>query len=515
MGRRDHNGLGSGAVDASSSEAGAVRPRSRYYVPDHAGAKPMAELPDKRTAFMDWYLALVEAAALTDKRYPVKGMNVWTPYGFRARRNLDAILVREIEATGSQAVEFPTLIPATEFAKEKEHIKGFDAQVYWVTKGGLSDLDVPLVLRPTSETAIYPVFALWVRSHRDLPLNVYQIVNVFRYETKTTRPFLRVREVHFFEEHTCQANEEHATARVRSNLAAFGQMAAAFALPFLPIRRPEWDKFPGAYYSIALDIPVGGARTLQIGTTHHYRENFSRPYAIQYEDADGSQKFVHQTTFGLSERLLGAVLAVHGDAKGAVFPTSLAPFQVVVVPILGTESGDAPLTVAREVAERLRRHGVRVHLDEGDERPGAKYYRWELGGVPLRLEVGRREAESRTLTAADRLGHKAPLPLEHVEHEVDQRLADFDRRLRARADAEFATAFSVAESLDALANSSTVRVVSWCGREECGHRIEAAIDGALLGTPEAPLPIELPALGPCVACAAREGARWALAGRPL
>ncbi|MGI0154891.1 MAG: aminoacyl--tRNA ligase-related protein, partial [Thermoplasmata archaeon] len=230
----------------------------------------MAELPDKRTAFMDWYLAVVDGANLTDKRYPVKGMNVWTPYGFRARRNLDAVLVREIEETGSEALEFPALIPATEFAKEKEHIKGFDAQVYWVTKGGVSDLDIPLALRPTSETAMYPVFSLWVRSHRDLPLNVYQIVNVFRYETKTTRPFLRIREIHFFEEHTCQANEEHATARVRSNLAAFAKMAAAFALPYLAIRRPDWDKFPGAFYSIAFDTPVGGARTLQVGTVHHY-----------------------------------------------------------------------------------------------------------------------------------------------------------------------------------------------------------------------------------------------------
>ncbi len=332
----------------------------------------MAELPDKRAAFMDWYLAVVDGANLTDKRYPVKGMNVWTAYGFRARRNLDAVLTREIEATGSEAVEFPTLIPATEFAKEKEHIKGFDAQVYWVTKGGLSELDVPLVLRPTSETAMYPIFALWVRSHRDLPLNVYQVVNTFRYETKTTRPFLRVREIHFFEEHTCQANEAHATARVESNLAAFRKMADAFALPYLPIRRPEWDKFPGAFYSIALDIPVGEARTLQIGSIHHYRENFSRPYGIRYEAADGSQPYVHQTTFGLSERLLGAILAVHGDQKGAVFPSAIAPYQVVVIPIPGTGAGEGPLRTATEIVDRLRLHGVRVRLDGGDERPGAK-----------------------------------------------------------------------------------------------------------------------------------------------
>ncbi|MFZ1024525.1 MAG: aminoacyl--tRNA ligase-related protein, partial [Thermoplasmata archaeon] len=273
----------------------------------------MVDLPDKGRAFFDWYLAVVDAAQLTDKRFPVKGMNVWTPYGFQARRRLDEILIREIEATGSKAVEFPTLIPATEFQKEKDHIKGFDAEVYWVTRGGLTELDVPLVLRPTSETAMYPIFHLWVRSHKDLPLNVYQIVNTFRYETKSTRPFIRVREIHFFEEHTCQPDEGAADDRVRSNLRAFRAMADAMALPYMALRRPEWDKFPGAYYSVAFDSPVGGRRTLQLGTSHHYRENFSRPYEIQYEAADGSQRFVCQTTFGLSERLLGAVVAVHGD----------------------------------------------------------------------------------------------------------------------------------------------------------------------------------------------------------
>jgi len=475
----------------------------------------MADLPDKRTAFIDWYLAVVEAANLTDKRYGVKGMNVWTPYGFLARRHLDAVLVREIEATASQPVEFPTLIPANEFAKEKEHIKGFDAEVFWVTKGGLSDLDIPLVLRPTSETAIYPVFALWVRSHRDLPLNVYQIVNVFRYETKTTRPFLRVREIHFFEEHTCQVDEAAATDRVRSNLGAFRKMAEAFALPYLSIRRPDWDKFPGAFYSVAFDIPVGGARTLQIGSVHHYRDNFSAPYGIRYETAEGTQQLAHQTTFGLSERLLGAIVAVHGDEKGVVFPSSIAPYEVVIVPIFSAQAGDAPLTAARALHARLKQSGRRVHLDAGDERPGAKFYRWELQGVPLRLDVGRREAEARVATAVDRLGRKSSVGFESVERDVAERLADFDRNLYERAQIAFREAFSVARSLDDLPGSDRVRLVGWCGREECGHRIETALDGALLGVPEEELPIPAGAVAGCVACGGTEGVRWALAGRPI
>jgi prolyl-tRNA synthetase len=475
----------------------------------------MVDLPDKQTGFIDWYLAVVEQANLSDKRYGVKGMNVWTPYGFRARRNLDRILVREIEATGSEGVEFPALIPATEFAKEKEHIQGFDAQVFWVTKGGLSELDVPLVLRPTSETAIYPVFALWVRSHRDLPLNVYQIVNTFRYETKTTRPFIRVREIHFFEEHTCQVDEAAATERVRSNLGAFRKIAAALGLPYLALRRPDWDKFAGAHYSIAFDVPVGGPRTLQIGSVHHYRDNFAKPYGIVYEAPDGAQRHPHQTTFGLSERLLGAVVAVHGDAKGAVFPSQVAPYEVVIVPIPSPGDGGSTDALARTLRDRLDRSGRRAFLDAGDERPGAKYYRWELAGVPLRLEVGRREAASGTVTSVDRLGRKAPLPLATVEQGVEERLDAYDRELVTRAEAAFRAAFRPATTLAELAASDRVRLLGWCGKEECGHAIEKAIDGALLGTPEEEVPWLPGTPAACVACGASDGVRWGFAAQPL
>lgn len=475
----------------------------------------MPDLPDKSRAFMDWYLAVVEEAGLSDKRYGVKGMNVWTPYGFAARRALDAVIVRALEASGSLAVEFPALIPQTEFQKEKEHIKGFDAEVYWVTRGGATPLDVPLVLRPTSETAMYPTFAIWVRSHRDLPMNVYQIVNTWRYETKTTRPFIRVREIHFIEEHTCQVDEAAATARVQANLASFAEMAAAYALPYVPTRRPEWDKFAGAFYSIALDTPVGHGRTLQIGSIHHYRENFSRAYEIRYEGADGAQQYAHQTTFGLSERLIGGILAVHGDAQGAVFPSSVAPYQVVVVPILAAEGGDIVRGFAQRVAGDLRRAGLRVHLDDTEGRPGAKYYHWELRGVPLRLEIGRREAERSTVSFTDRLGRKGTAGSDGLVAGVSAALRSFDDALLARATAAFAQAFAPASTLDDLKGTDKVRYLSWCGDEACGHAIEAAIDGALLGTPETALPFATGDPGPCIAACGRSPTRWALAGRPL
>ncbi|MCI4316938.1 MAG: His/Gly/Thr/Pro-type tRNA ligase C-terminal domain-containing protein, partial [Thermoplasmata archaeon] len=274
------------------------------------------------------------------------------------------------------------------------------------------------------------------------------------------------------------------------------------------------DKFPGAFYSVALDIPVGEARTLQIGTIHHYRENFSRPYAIRYEAADGQQQFVHQTTFGLSERLIGAVVAVHGDQKGIIFPPSLAPHQVVIIPI-ASKTGPAPIEAARQLAARLSARGIRTHVDDGDERPGAKYYHWELLGVPLRLDLGPREAQSGTVTAVDRLGQRETLGPSSVEEGVAAALARFDAQLLERATALFSASFLLAGSLDELVDSKKVRVIEWCGSEECGHRIESSIDGALLGTPEAPLPIPVGAPTRCIACGSTTGTRWAVAARPL
>jgi prolyl-tRNA synthetase len=361
---------------------------------------------------------------------------------------------------------------------------------------------------------MYPIFALWVRSHQDLPLNVYQIVNTFRYETKTTRPFIRVREIHFFEEHTCQVDEAAATGRVESNLAAFRAMAGRLGLHYVAFRRPEWDKFPGAFYTIAFDLPVGEARTLQLGSVHHYRENFSGPYGIQYEAADGTRKLVHQTTFGLSERLLGAIVAAHGDRRGIAFPSEVAPYQVVVVPI-ASKGGEDPLPWATEVAELLRGAGLRVHVDNTDARPGSKYYRWESQGVPLRLEIGGREAIAKSATTVDRLGHKGKAGPERLVEEVMERVEQYDTRLVAEAATRFKDSFGVAATLEELRGSTRVRFVSWCQKEDCGHRIEEAIDGALLGTLAGPAPLELPRAGACVGCGGTEQTVWAGAGRPL
>src|SRR5437867_1852963 len=262
--------------------------------------------------FSEWYASVIEKAELRDKRYPIKGMDVWLPYGWAIMKRIDQAWREEFDATGHREVNFPLLIPETEFKKEADHVKGFESDVYWVTHGGLNPLDIRLVLRPTSETAMYPMFALWIRSHADLPLKVYQIVSTFRYETKMTRTFLRVREIHFFESHTAHATFEDAQQQIQEDLQIHERLMRRFCLPYIVSKRPDWDKFPGADYSLGADTLLPSGRTLQIATFHQYKDNFSTVYDVKYEDAEGARRYVHQTTDGMSERLVGAVVAGGG-----------------------------------------------------------------------------------------------------------------------------------------------------------------------------------------------------------
>lgn len=476
----------------------------------------MAELPKKKGTFFDWYNEVLDVTRVTDKRYPVKGLNVWPPFGLKMRSLMDRTIRDSVEPIGYEEVSFPTLIPETELKKESDHIKGFEAEVYWVTHGGTTPLDIRLCLRPTSETAMYPMFALWVRSHKDLPLRTFQVVNVFRYETKSTRPLIRIREIHFFEGHTVHPDEAGATQQVKEDLTSFAKIAAAFALPYLVIRRPEWDKFPGAHYSLALDTPFGDGRTLQLGTVHHYRDNFAKPYGIQYETEKGETAYGHQTTYGLSERLLGAVVGIHGDDKGLVLPPALAPTQVVIIPVLGKDGGEAVVAAARAVEAQLKGAGLRVTLDNSPDRPGAKYYAWESKGVPLRAELGPREVQEGALTLADRLGTKRKIAQKDLVPEVRASLDAFQRALTERARAQFVASIDRAQKLEDLKSAASLHLIGWCSKEECGHKIEVAVEGALLGTIQSEIPAALASgpAPPCLVCGSTPTV-WAAASRPI
>ena len=445
----------------------------------------------KEENFSEWYNEIVEAAGLCDKRYPIKGMNVWTPYGWKVMTMIDSYTRRELDATGHGEVNFPLLIPETEFKKEKEHIKGFDAEVYWVTRAGENELDVPLVVRPTSETAMYPMFSLWIRSHQDLPLKIYQIVNTFRYETKQTRAFIRVREIHFFESHTCHTTEEDAQCQIEEDIEIVEKISRELCLPHFLLVRTDWDKFPGAYYTVGIDTVMPNGRTLQIGSIHHYRTNFSVPYDITYEDLDGEHKHAHQTTFGMSERLLGAVVGVHGDDKGLILPPPIAPFQAVIIPIISKKAPEQVTDACKLVTDILNRSGIRSKLDDRNERPGAKYYEWEMRGAPLRIEIGARDLENGVVSFARRdTGEKGAIAMDSVSAGTRMLLDDISATLYARARSVQDSSVTDISSLEdvpkgELDETKTDRILRmcWCGSPECGHKFEDSTGFKILGTP--------------------------------
>ena len=446
--------------------------------------------------YAEWYLDMVEKANLCDKRYPIKGMNVWTPYGWKIMTLIDSFTRKELEATDHGEVNFPLFIPETEFKKEKDHIKGFDEEVYWVTHAGLNELDVRLVIRPTSETAMYPMFSLWIRSHQDLPLKTYQIVNTFRYETKQTRPFIRVREIHFFESHTCHVSEEDAQLQVEEDIEILERIAKKICLPYTLLVRTEWDKFPGAHYTVGIDTSMPNGRTLQMGSIHHYRTNFSVPYDITYEDENGEHKHAHQTTFGMSERLVGALIGVHGDDQGLVMPPGIAPFQAVIIPILSKKNADEVLAASKALMSALSAAGIRVKLDDRDDRPGSKYYDWEIKGVPLRLELGARDIENNVVSFARRdTGEKGAIALDDLVPGVRMILDDISDNMLARATEVQKSRVQDIDSTENIPQDKILRF-GWCGCEECGHKFEDTFDFKILGTPYHPEEYQ----GKCIIC---------------
>ncbi|WP_292517391.1 proline--tRNA ligase [Methanoculleus sp.] len=455
----------------------------------------------RKDNFSEWYNEVLWRAEIMDVRYPVKGLYVWYPHGFGIRKRAYGIL-RDLMDRDHDETMFPLLIPKTEFMKEAEHIKGFEDEVYWVTHGGTSELDVPLALRPTSETAIYPMYSLWIRSHTDLPLKLYQIVNTFRYETKHTRPLIRLREITSFKEaHTVHATWEEAAAQVEVALGLYKEFYDSLRVPVILSRRPGWDKFPGADYTIAVDTIMPDGKTLQIGTVHMLGDHFSRTYDITYEDANGERQYAYQTCYGISERSIAAVISVHGDDKGLVLPPEVAPVEVVIVPIIVGKRRDEVLTAASALKEDLQNAGFAVRLDDRDMRPGAKYYHWEMRGVPLRVEIGPRDIDANTVVAVTRSGKKIQLDRRGVVEGIFSILAEFGEELSVAARQAMADRITVAATLEETADAvkAGVAVVHWCGSQECAEKIEAAVDASILGSD---IRSDLIAVsdGPCVAC---------------
>ena len=445
----------------------------------------MPETKVKKTEdFHEWYNEIVELSDLCDKRYPIKGMNVWKPYGWTLMSFVDQLIRDEMRKTDHQEVNFPLLIPESSFKKEEEHIEGFGSEVYWITHAGSNKLEEKWLLRPTSETAMYPMFSLWIRSHADLPLKTYQIVNTFRYETKQTRAFIRVREIHFFEAHTCHIDFEDSEKQIKEDKKIAETLFEKLCLPFIFCKRPEWDKFAGAYYTLSLDVLMPSMRTLQLGSIHQYRDNFAKPYEIKYETEEGKHNYCHQTTYGMSERILGALIGIHGDNKGLVMPPEVAPTQVAIIPVVFKGKEKPVLDATKKLYEKLKKTNLRVIKDERDITPGSKYYDWELKGVPIRIEIGPKDVEKSQIVIVRRdTSEKEFVKQKDAIEKINETLEKISKNLYQKAKNILNENMHSVETLEKAKNLKGIIELPWCGNEDCALEIEEILEGNTLGEP--------------------------------
>ena len=439
--------------------------------------------------FDEWFHEILENANITDSRYPIKGMAIWMPYGFQIRKHTMEI-IKQLLDKDHEEVLFPMLIPESELAKEGIHVKGFEDEVYWVTKGGSRELNEQLALRPTSETAIYPMYALWIRTHIDLPIKYYQIVNTFRYETKHTRPLIRVREITTFKEaHTAHATKEESDKQIQDFIEIYKKFFDGLGIPYLISKRPEWDKFPGADYTMAFDVIMPNGKTLQIGTIHNLGQTFAKTFNITFEDKDGKHKLVYQTCAGLSDRVIASIIGIHGDEKGLRLPPKVSPNQVTIIPILFKKGKEEVLTKCMEIKETLQSNGLRVNIDDRDIRPGKKFNDWELKGTPVKLELGPRDLENNITVAMRRdEGEKIEINLDdNLTNNIKKLLNESSENLSKSAWNFQNSHVKFTENLDEISDlveSGNVVKFRWCGDEQIGKQIEEKTGYDILGIQE-------------------------------
>ncbi len=436
-------------------------------------------MENKKENFSEWYNEIIDLSKLSDKRYAIKGMNIWLPYGLKLIHLIDDLIRNYSDEKNFNEVSFPVLISREQLEVEFEHVKGFENEIYWVTKGGNDKLDIDLALRPTSESTMYTMFPLWIRSHTDLPFKIYQIVNVYRYETKHTRSFIRVREIHFYEAHTAHVNYDDSEKQMKEYLEIWKKLSDDLCIYYSLNTRPDWDKFPGAVYSIAFDTAMPGSRSLQVGTIHEYGENFAKNYNIKYLDGNGNLNYVSQTTFGLSERLLAAVIGIHGDNKGLVLPYKIAPVQVIIVPIPG-ENYDKIMDYSYDIINKLKAMNIRCDIDKRDFTPGYKFNDWEMKGAPLRFEIGGRELSDHGITLSLRT-QKKKIKINYDDlNNIYDYLNMVNNDIKNSSKKFFDENLIFIDSLDKINEDKMVKLY-WCGSKECSDKIENISEKAALG----------------------------------
>lgn len=461
----------------------------------------VTEITRQSVDFSRWYTDVVRRAELADYS-PVKGCMVIRPYGYAMWELIQKGLDSRIKATGHVNAYFPLLIPQSLLVKEADHVEGFAPQVAWVTRGGTEELEEPLIIRPTSEAIIGTMYAKWIQSWRDLPVLINQWANIVRWE-KVTRLFLRTTEFLWQEGHTAhetEAGAEEETLKILDMYRDF--VETELAMPVLAGRKSEAEKFAGALRTYSIEALMGDGRALQAGTSHNLGQNFARAFDIKFQARDKSLQYIWGTSWGVTTRLIGGVIMMHGDDSGLILPPRIAPYQVVIVPISRGNWQETILPRAREIQAALEGRGVRVRLDDRDTyTPGWKFAEWEMRGVPLRLEIGpkdleksqvvlvRRDTREKRAVSFDALAEQVPALLDEIQKAL------FDRAVRFREEHTSRTA-SYEEFRKIMEGRPGFVVAPWCGSATC----EAEIKSETQATIRSLSLEETPASGPCLKC---------------
>ncbi len=435
------------------------------------------QITPKSEDFSRWYVEIIRRAEMADYA-PMKGMMVIRPYGYSVWENIQRLLDDRIKETGHTNAYFPLFIPESFLRKEMEHLEGFAPEVAWVTHGGKEELEERLAVRPTSEAIIGSMYAKWIRSYRDLPLLINQWANIVRWE-KVTRPFLRTTEFLWQEGHTAHVSFEEAQDETIKILHLYKEFVESeLAIPVIEGRKTRREKFAGALETYAIEALMADGKALQMGTSHNLGQHFSKVFDIRFEDRDQNLQYVWQTSWGVSTRLVGALVMTHGDDSGLRLPPRVAPVQAVIVPIALGNWKENVLPAAQSIEQELRRGGIRAKLDAREEfTPGWKFSEWEMRGVPLRIEIGPKDLkENRAVAVRRDIQKKEFISREHLAARTAELLQEiqaslFDQALAFQKENTHEVS-GYEEFKAALEDKRGFLMAWWCGDEACEDRVK-------------------------------------------
>jgi prolyl-tRNA synthetase len=437
--------------------------------------KLVEEITAMDVDFAQWYTDIVKKADLVDYS-SVRGCMIIRPYGYAIWEDIQKKLDTHFKETGHENVYMPLFIPESLLQKEKDHIEGFAPEVAWVTHGGNDELTERLCVRPTSETLFCEHYSKIVRSYRDLPKLYNQWGSVVRWE-KTTRPFLRTIEFLWQEGHTCHATKEEAEEETLQMLQIYTKICEEhLAIPVIQGRKTEKEKFAGATSTYTIESLMHDGKALQTGTSHYLGDGFAKSFDIQFLDKEGQQQYVHQTSWGITTRLIGALIMVHGDDNGLILPPEIAPIQIVITPIAQHKEG--VLDKAYQLKDDLKKD-FRVHIDSSDKKPGWKFSEYEMKGVPIRLEIGPKDIENNQVLLVRRdTREKQVVSMDNLATELVRVLASiqsnlFETAKRKREENTY-TARNLSEFKDILSASQGFIRAMWCGSQTCEDKIKEA-----------------------------------------